>query len=50
LSSIVGSIENGFSDVRPAASTTRSMRITLGRGGANVTVRTFKGLIRLRPN
>jgi hypothetical protein len=48
LSSIVGSIENGFSDVRPAASTTRSMRITLGRGGASVTARTFKGVIRLR--
>jgi len=50
LSSIVGSIENGFSNVRPAASTTHSLRLTLGRGGANVTVRTFKGQIRLRPN
>ena len=50
LSSIVGQIENGFSNVRPAASTTHSMRLTLGRGGANVTVRTFKGQIRLRPN
>jgi hypothetical protein len=50
LSSIVGQIENGFSNVRPAASTTHSMRLTLGRGGSNVTVRTFKGQIRLRPN
>ena len=50
LSSIVGSIENGFSGVRPAASTPHSMRLNLGRGGANVTVRTFKGQIRLRPN
>jgi hypothetical protein len=50
LSSINGQIENGFSNVRPAASTTHSMRLTLGRGGANVTVRTFKGQIRLRPN
>jgi putative adhesin len=50
LSSIVGEIENGFVNVRPAASTAHSMRVTLGRGGANVTVRTFKGQIRLRPN
>jgi hypothetical protein len=49
LSSIVGQIENGFSNVRPAASTTHSLRLTLGRGGANVTVRNFKGAIRLRP-
>jgi len=49
LSSIVGQIENGFTNVRPAASTTHSMRLTLGRGGANVTVRNFKGAIRLRP-
>lgn len=50
LSSIVGAIENGFSGVRPVASTPHSMRLTLGRGGANVTVRTYKGPIRLRPN
>ena len=50
LSSIIGAIENGFSGVRPVASTPHSMRLTLGRGGANVTVRTYKGPIRLRPN
>jgi hypothetical protein len=49
LSSIVGSIENGFTAVRPIASATHSMRLSLGRGGSQVTVRTFKGAIRLRP-
>ena len=48
LSSVTGSIENSFSDVRPAALSPRTMRITLGRGGASVTVRTYKGVIRLR--
>lgn len=48
LSSVTGSIENSFSDVRPAALSPRSLRITLGRGGASVTVRTYKGVIRLR--
>jgi len=41
-------IENGFTRVRPTSSTPRSMRISLGRGEAQVTVRTFKGPIRLR--
>jgi hypothetical protein len=49
LSSITGPIENGFVNVRPAASAPHSMRINLGRGDAQVTVRTFKGVIRLRP-
>jgi hypothetical protein len=49
LSSVVGSIENGFSAVRPVQSPARALRVTLGRGGASVTVRTFKGTIRLRP-
>jgi hypothetical protein len=49
LSSIVGPIENGFTAVRPIASATHSMRLSLGRGGSQVTVRTFKGTIRLRP-
>jgi hypothetical protein len=49
LSSITGSIENGFAGVRPISSAPHSMRLTLGRGGASVTVRTFKGVIRLRP-
>jgi hypothetical protein len=49
LSSIVGAIENGFTEVRPIASTPHSVRINLGRGGAQVVARTFKGTIRLRP-
>jgi hypothetical protein len=49
LSSILGAIENGFSEVRPIASTPRSIRLSLGRGGAQVAARTFKGTIRLRP-
>ncbi|HEY4306100.1 MAG TPA: DUF4097 family beta strand repeat-containing protein [Gemmatimonadaceae bacterium] len=48
LSSITGAIENGFSRVRPTALTTQSIRLSLGRGDAQVTARTFKGPIRLR--
>lgn len=50
LSSISGPIENGFTRVRPVASTAQSMKITLGRGEAQVTVRTFKGPVRVRPS
>jgi len=49
LSSIVGAIENGFSNIRPIASTPHSVRLSLGRGRAQVAARTFKGAIRLRP-
>jgi hypothetical protein len=49
LSSMAGSIENGFTSVRPAAALPRSVRLSFGRGGSQVTVRTFKGSIRLRP-
>ena len=48
LSSVAGSIENGFRQVRPAGSPTQDLRLTLGRGDSQVTVRTFKGAIRLR--
>lgn len=48
LSSVSGTIENGFRQVRPAGSATEGMRLTLGRGDSQVTVRTFKGPIRLR--
>jgi hypothetical protein len=48
LSSIAGSIENGFVRIRPTALTPQSMRLSLGRGEAQMTVRTFKGPIRLR--
>lgn len=49
LSSISGPIENGFTRIRPAAAAPHAMRLTLGGGDAHVTVRTFKGVIRLRP-
>jgi hypothetical protein len=49
LSTVSGPIENGFTRIRPGASAPRSLRINLGRGDAQVTVRTFKGPIRLRP-
>jgi hypothetical protein len=49
LSSVSGSIENGFTRVRPIASPPRTMRFNLGDGNAHVTVRTFKGTIRVRP-
>jgi len=49
LSSITGPIENGFTQVRPVAATPRSIRLSLGNGGAQISARTFKGAIRLRP-
>jgi DUF4097 and DUF4098 domain-containing protein YvlB len=49
LSSVAGAIENDFTTVRPVGATPRSVRLNFGRGGAPVTVRTFKGSIRLRP-
>jgi hypothetical protein len=49
LTAISGAIENGMSSVRPAAAQPRSMRVSMGRGGSQITVRTFKGSIRLRP-
>lgn len=48
LSSIAGPIQNGFVRIRPTALTPQSMRLNLGRGEAQMTVRTFKGAIRLR--
>jgi hypothetical protein len=49
LTSITGLIENGLSNLRPVASQPHSLRVSLGRGGSQVTVRTYKGSIRLRP-
>lgn len=48
LSTVSGPIENSFRQVRPVGSPTRGMRLTLGRGDSQVTVRTFKGPIRLK--
>ena len=49
LSSITGAIANGFTRIRPVATAPHAVRITLGNGAAQMTVRTFKGVIRLRP-
>jgi hypothetical protein len=49
LSSVTGQIVNGFNQVRPIATGPHSLRLSVGRGEAQVTVRTFKGAIRLRP-
>jgi hypothetical protein len=49
LSSVSGPIENGFTRVSPIASPPRTMRFNLGGGDAHVSVRTFKGAIRVRP-
>ncbi len=50
LSSITGSIENNFTQLRPVASAPAggaTLHLQLGAGGPHVTVRTFRGLIRV---
>jgi len=49
LSSVEGPIENGFTRARAAEANPRSMKLSLGLGEAQFTVRTFKGAIRLTP-
>jgi hypothetical protein len=49
VSSVEGPIENGFTRARAAGATPRSMQLSLGLGEAQLTVRTFKGAIRLMP-
>ena len=41
--------ERHRTQARPVAGGTHSLRLTLGSGDAQVTVRTFKGTVRLRP-
>lgn len=48
LSTIAGSIENDFVAARRTSGDPRSLRLTLGRGGAQLSVRTYRGGIRLR--
>ncbi|HEY9225648.1 MAG TPA: DUF4097 family beta strand repeat-containing protein [Gemmatimonadaceae bacterium] len=48
LSSVSGPIENGLTNIQPVAAGPHSLRLNIGRGEAQVTVRTFKGPIRLR--
>jgi len=49
LSSVSGAIANGFSQVRPASTAARTLTVRIGAGDAHMTVRTFKGGIRLLP-
>jgi hypothetical protein len=48
LSSVEGTIDNGFAPLRPAAAGVHRLNVKLGGGGANVVVRTFRGEIRVR--
>lgn len=52
LSTITGTIENGFTPMRAAAGAGGhggTLRMQLGAGASRMTVRTFKGVIRLEP-
>jgi hypothetical protein len=49
ISSVTGEIANGFAQARPVAAGPHRLRLNLGRGEAQFTVRTFKGTVRLRP-
>lgn len=49
LSSIEGTIDNGFLQLRPAAAGVHNLQLTLGSGASGVTVRSFRGTVRLRP-
>jgi hypothetical protein len=49
LSTVTGAIQNTLSDVRPASAGGRTLTVRLGAGEAHMTVRTFKGAIRLLP-
>ena len=48
LSTVAGSIESQLPGARRTSGDPRSLRLTLGRGGAQLSVRTFRGAIRLR--
>jgi len=48
LTTVSGVIENGLARVQPVSAGPHSMRLSVGTGEAQVTVRTFKGPIRLR--
>jgi hypothetical protein len=50
LSSVTGIVENSLAQSRPVSGGAHALRLTLGRGDAQITVRTFKGTVRLRPS
>jgi hypothetical protein len=49
LSSVAGHIENAFAQIRPTSQSPRALRLNLGLGEAQLTARSFKGTIRVRP-
>jgi hypothetical protein len=49
LSTVTGTISNGFAQIHPVSQAERSVRVTFGHSGADVTARTFKGAIRMKP-
>lgn len=49
LSSVTGAIANAFTQVSPASANAHTLTVRLGSGDAHMTVRTFKGAIRLLP-
>src|SRR5262249_49473195 len=49
LSSVTGTIANGFTQIRPVATGAHTLTVRLGAGEAHMNVRTFKGAIRLSP-
>ena len=49
ITTIAGAVDNGLTAARPGAEPRRkALAFSTGDGGARVTVRTFKGLVRLR--
>lgn len=49
LSSVTGSIANGFTQIRPVSAGAHTLTVRLGAGEAHMNVRTFKGAIHLSP-
>jgi hypothetical protein len=49
VSTVTGAIQNTLSEVRPVSAGGRTLTVRLGAGEAHMTIRTFKGAIRLLP-
>ncbi len=49
LSTVTGAIQNTLNEMRPASAGNQTLTVRLGAGQAHMTVRTFKGVIRLLP-
>jgi putative adhesin len=48
LSSVEGEIDDGYHELHPATGGTHNLQLLLGTGASDVTVRTFRGTVRLR--